>query len=164
MIGFRAFPVWLDNLGRVKPPAMKRPFRHEPLPCLPLRMAALLCVLLVLMLDVLAAAPQWHEAVCHHNRDLCNHPGHGDSHNTQGHSHDGNSCDGCVVTQFAAGHVSGFAPEPLLPVAKKNLVGVLYIRIPVEIACGRVFHLWPQPCAPPAVTTHHTVRGLGRAA
>jgi hypothetical protein len=67
---------------------------------------AVLGVFVVLILDVFAASPALHEAICHHNHCIEVAEGgvnHGASSN---HSHNG--CYGCIITVFAAGHVTPF--------------------------------------------------------
>ncbi|MBN1404850.1 MAG: hypothetical protein JW942_10345 [Opitutales bacterium] len=105
------------------------------------RFAAIVGVLLVLMLDVLAASPILHEKVCHHADHACR----GDCDGGSSHEHD---CAACVVTHFAAGH--GIIPVPVF-------VGPRFARfervLPLvsERQAPRCFklRLWPESNAPP---------------
>jgi hypothetical protein len=80
--------------------------RHTRLPSVPLRAAASLAALLVLVLTVLAASPELHQRL--HGHDSV--PGAAHAPGAQaGRSHADDADDGCVVTLFAQGLVLSLA-------------------------------------------------------
>lgn len=127
------------------------------------RATALLCVMVILFLDMLAAAPQWHEAICHHHHHACC-PCDASESTGQEHDEDSGSCEGCVISQFASGHVTPLMEVDLGGVFTALLPeGVLPV-FPIAAGCERPRHLWPHSCAPPATVAIRVFRGLTRAA
>jgi len=105
------------------------------------RMAGVLGVALLLMLSVLAARPDWHEAFCHHEAGshACAH--HHDETGGTG------SAEGCVVTLFAQGHVlSALFVVLLFLIAAVRAASDFPTRV---FALVSVDYEWPHGCGPP---------------
>jgi hypothetical protein len=103
------------------------------------RISALVGVLLVMMLDILAASPLLHEEVCHH-------ADHAADRNGQEHEHD---CAGCVVTLFAAGQAQTSTP-PLICPRTGEFRRCSAQRMERRTESASMPHLWPESNAPPA--------------
>lgn len=113
--------------------------------CLLRRCTALLGIGLVLLLNILAAAPDLHEALhapaaSDHGHSACNHD---HSAPTTAPDHD------CVVSAFAHGHAEiGTAPLALAPVA---LTAFATLAPTGAVALSAPAFLLPPGCGPPAV-------------
>jgi len=111
----------------------------------PLKVMAIFAVLVVLILDVFAASPILHEAICHHNHCI------EVSENGKTHDpslpHSTNGGYGCIITVFAAGHVT---PLIFFFFAVQQIVFLFLWKIDSErnLSFSRKWD-WPLQTGPP---------------
>ncbi len=110
------------------------------------RLVAMLGVALALALSVFAVRPDAHEWLHHHdNTPACNH-----SHSSESHQdNDAGDIEGCVITQFAQGHVLAALIFVSLLLVGRVLVTTFIVDEALVLSTPH-FRL-PHGCGPPAV-------------
>lgn len=102
------------------------------------RLTAVFGVLWMLALVVLAARPDWHEAICHHHEHDAAHAGDAIPR--------GDDAAGCVITHFAQGQLLATIAAPLALAVVWRLCAVLSLPALVEVSLDRAL---PPGCGPP---------------